>query len=737
MATVAIADGAILRAKLSRPLQAYFDTAPGVSYNSGTGVLDLDLTALYGPNPLDGDTYIFAAPANISSGSTNLSIRINSGSAPILLVKTDNTPVVPSDLTSSQKYVATLVNDRWFLTAGLADDTGTNNYADTAALSLNATDQLVATIGRTGTLADIVSAPLTLPSGATGIQTITPGVGIDVTASGTERTVTLESQYRGIQLGIEALPDFNLFGGFYGITLNISGLSFQAGDHPTGTTFSFQIPSPVEDLGTDASELAFRPGTSGALQAIVSQANGFALTRGDLIPGALHTVRKEPIDYVLIEPTAVVDNDTLDISTPANESPIEAVSRQAAATAIAAIVTSSGVSSIASADSNIAVSPATGNVELTLADQVNAWTWYNIGVADFTANLITIEAPSSYNAEKRGDFYSFHLNISGDPTGDVSIRRSSSATTWPLRDGGARRVQAEDLSRSLYQVIFNGSDAYYVTNYPQEFEFPDNGNARQFIIAQSDVGGTVDAVTISTGEDITLQNGDEFYFISPGVNTGDVTITVDSNATFELVKSDGLGTRIQMGVGDMRQHGHDLIRYTEGFADEFVWESAIQGTAAASNVGILAGNLVALNSAAVIDSDRLGTGGAAGEVLTWASGTATWQAAGAVGVRGTRRQWFVADTDVTGAGNNITLNPQDAALTALQDGDTFVFRPNDDIGTSNSVNVLIRQTSPAKTVQRSNGAGGFTNVVIGDWTTGDLVVLQYSLGLDRLVWLGG
>ena len=128
-----------------------------------------------------------------------------------------------------------------------------------------------------------------------------------------------------------------------------------------------------------------------------------------------------------------------------------------------------------------------------------------------------------------------------------------------------------------------------------------------------------------------------------------------------------------------------------------------------------------------------------GQFLTAAaSGMFTWVNVPVTApVRGTRRQWFVADAQVMGAGNNITLNPQDAALTALQDGDTFVFRPNDNIGTSNSVNVLIRQTSPAKTVQRSNGAGGFTNVVIGDWTTGDLVVLQYSVGLDRLVWLGG
>ena len=140
---------------------------------------------------------------------------------------------------------------------------------------------------------------------------------------------------------------------------------------------------------------------------------------------------------------------------------------------------------------------------------------------------------------------------------------------------------------------------------------PDNGNARQFIIPISDAGGTVNDITITTGENITLQNGDEFYFVAPtATNTGDVTITVDGNAAFELVKSDGLGTRIQMGVGELRQHGYDLIRFTRGFVDEFTWESAIQGNAAAYNVGILAGNLVALNSAAVIDSDRLGTGGA-------------------------------------------------------------------------------------------------------------------------------
>ena len=656
---LSVAAAGILRANLSRPLQAYFDTAPGVIYNTATGLLDLQLTAVYGPEALSGDTYIFAAPASISGGSTNLSLRINSSATSYPLRGTDKARIVESDLTSTQKYVTTFVTDQWVLTAGLAD-ANTNNYVDTAALTLNATNQLVATIGRTGSLADIVSTPLTLPAGGVGtVSAVTDG-GITVAQSGTDFAVALEAQYIGRNLGTTS-PIFFTVGSNYRISLRIAAAPTDTALHRIGDTYTFTLPDPLTGTGTDSNGVQVIAGTTGTYVNLQYQ-NGSVVTQEDLAPGELHVMRWDgSSNFVLLSPdpisvlttatsglTSAVGGGSVSIAVNAdlltafsdaavatddelilyNESALS-TERVTIADIASVIGTSSGVSSVTSTDSNIAVTPTSGSVTLTLADQVNAWTWYNIGVADFTANLITIEAPSSYNAEKRGDFYSFHLNISGDPTGDVSIRRSSSATTWPLRDGGARRVQAEDLSRSLYQVIFNGSDAYYVTNYPQEFEFPDNGNARQFIIAQSDVGGTVDAITISTGEDITLQNGDEFYFISPGVNAGDVTITVDSNATFELVKSDGLGTRIQMGVGDMRQHGHDLIRYTEGFADEFVWLSAIQGTAAASNVGILAGNLVALNSSAVIDADRLGTGGAAGEVLTWASGTATWETAGA------------------------------------------------------------------------------------------------------------
>ena len=177
----------------------------------------------------------------------------------------------------------------------------------------------------------------------------------------------------------------------------------------------------------------------------------------------------------------------------------------------------------------------------------------------------------------------------------------------------------------------------------------DNGNAREFIIPISDAGGTVNDITITTGENITLQNGDEFYFVAPtATNTGDVTITVDSNTTLELVKSDGLGARIQMAPGETRRHGYDLIRFTRGFVDQFTWESAIQGNAAAYNVGILEGNLVTLNTNAVIDSNRLGTGGAAGEVLTWASGTATWETAASSATVAAGE-----GIDVAASGNNV------------------------------------------------------------------------------------
>ena len=731
-ATIAIADGAILRAKLSRPLQAYFDTAPGVSYNSGTGVLDLDLTALYGPNPLDGDTYIFAAPANISGGSTSLSIRIFSGSAPIPLVRTDNTPVIESDLTSSQKYVATLVNDRWFLISGLASGGGgtdTNDYVDTAALSLNATNQLVATIGRTGTLADIVTTPLTLPSGATGIQTITPGDGIDVAISGTERTVTLETQYRGIQLGIDFFPDFNLLAGFYGITLNIPNLSFQAlGNFPTGTTFSFQIPAIIEDLGTDASVLTFRPGTSGVTQDIVSQANGFPLTRGDLVAGAWHTVRKAVTDYVLIEPTAVVDNDALALSAPNTESPIEAASRRAVATAIAGVA---------------------GNKRTFLVPQAGVGGTVDDIVLTTGAAINLEDGDELYFTPMAGNTGPVTIAVDGNPAIDMVVYRNQ----------GLRALKVGNLINAPAFVIFQESDNRFLwrpaAGSTAQYYEVGTGN---FDIAILGPQGLFDPSRLGSGTSPTAgqylawASAGAAWIDLPAAGTG--TITGITTAT-----GSGLAGGALTGTPSLSLDFNNLTALTTSTIDtldEFVLEDVSEATTPYRKMNL--GNLVAhiagptgsgLTSAdgrlSLVDEGILEpklsvtNGPTTGQFLTAAdSGRFTWvNAPVTVTVRGTRRQWFVADTDVTGAGNNITLNPRDAALTALQDGDTFVFRPNDDIGTSNSVNVLIRLTSPAKTVQRSNGAGGFTNVVIGDWTTGDLVVLQYSSGLDRLVWLGG
>ena len=380
------------------------------------------------------------------------------------------------------------------------------------------------------------------------------------------------------------------------------------------------------------------------------------------------------------------------------------------------------------------------------------------------------------------------------------------------------------------------------------------------------MGGTVDAIELTTGSAISMADGDELYFTPIAGNTGDVTISVDGNPAIALVAYRNQGLR-ELKAGD--------IINAPAFAtyqmpdNRFLWRPAAGSTAQYYEVGVGNFDLAILGPQGIFDPNRLGGGSTpfAGKFLAWGATGAVWEDLPTAGVGtitgittatgsglaggaltgtpvltfdfenltslttqslhtldefvmrdeseatlpyrrinlgnlvahmaaatgsgladsngqlsladdgitepklsatnaattghllaaadsgqftwvdaptiptvpnlGSRRQWFVADADVTGAGNNITLNPQDAALTALQDGDTFVFRPNADIGTSNSVNILIRQTSPAKTTQRSNGAGGFVNVGQGDWTAGDLVVLQYSLGLDRLIWRGG
>ena len=754
-----------------------------------------------------------------------VSDRVGSGPAAGEFLKTDG---------SASSWLEIVAAD---VHGGSAREFLRSNGTVGAWAAISPTD-LVTAGGNDGQILGLASGALAFlsPSGIIGVDTVDAGTGLDVNQTTGDVIVSLESQYQGRQLGIAAAPNIQISLNQYLITLSIAGVPQSA--YNVGDTFTFSVPTPVPNVGTDTTPLSLLPGTTGSHFNIVSPRDGSRLTRADLVPGALHTLRYTSAGaFALVEPdVSLAPGAGIDVTTVA------------------------GVTSVAVEFQYLGRHLGTASPGFLLS------------ASNYVVHLSIVGVPQIAYAV--GDTFTF-------PVPDPITNVGTSASPLSLLPGvtgshidivsatdGARLTRADLTAGALHTVRWNGSEFALVEPVVGSGggSVTVLGNRRSYVIPASGVTGTVDDIVITTGSAISMADGDELYFTPTAGNTGAVTIAVDGNPAIALMIARNQGLRA-LKVGDL------LI--APGFAtyqlsdDRFLWRPATGSTAQYYEVGVGNFDLAILGPQGIFDPNRLGGGTtpAAGQFLAWASGGALWAdlptgggtitgittavgsglAGGAltgtpvltfdfgnlaslttsslhtldefvmrdesvatlpyrrinlgnlvahmaaatgsgladsngqlsiaddaiteprlsvtnsaftvgqllsaatggrftwidaptiptVPVLGTRRQWFVLDALVTGLGNNITINPSDALLVALQDGDTFVFRANADIASSNSVNILIRQTSPAKTVQRSNGAGGFVNVGMGDWTAGDLVVVQYSLGLDRLIWLGG
>ena len=148
----------------TRPVEVAYDTENGILVLSG-GELG---TAAYrsfgvaaGDIPLLGNNGVLDI-ARIPTGVTQGQIALL-GLGGVF----DTERLAPAG-TPAQLLTRTATGMIW------ADRAVTNDFVDTAVLSLNGTNQLLLTLGRTGTLVDIVTAPLTLPpSGLTAVATDT------------------------------------------------------------------------------------------------------------------------------------------------------------------------------------------------------------------------------------------------------------------------------------------------------------------------------------------------------------------------------------------------------------------------------------------------------------------------------------------------------------------------------------------------------------------------------------
>ena len=168
---------------------------------------------------------------------------------------------VPTDV-----LTRTANGQAWTAVSAMGVDT--NDYVDTAALSVNGSDELVLTLGRTGTLADIVSAPVALPAGADGTVS-----GVTVTVPNNMLTVAIASTVGGPVQGVVDLSlltfdaDAVTSGRFGSVRLAASPASGQFLS-TNGTNNDWDFIAPTDVQGGSEGQFVRSDGTSGAWSGI-------------------------------------------------------------------------------------------------------------------------------------------------------------------------------------------------------------------------------------------------------------------------------------------------------------------------------------------------------------------------------------------------------------------------------------------------------------------------------------
>ena len=129
---------------------------------------------------------------------------------------------------------------------------------------------------------------------------------------------------------------------------------------------------------------------------------------------------------------------------------------------------------------------------------------------------------------------------------------------------------------------------------------PLSNTGRHFVVPNSGVGGSGNAITLDTGQSLTsLQHGDFFFFTSTASNTGATTVTVDTASAVAIERADGQGASSGLTGGEITSNDPIFLIYTSAFGGKLYFMPARAGTAAFRNAG-----------AATNDVPILGSGGA-------------------------------------------------------------------------------------------------------------------------------
>ena len=240
-----------------------------------------------------------------------------------------------------------------------------------------------------------------------------------------------------------------------------------------------------------------------------------------------------------------------------------------------------------------------------------------------------------------------------------------------------------------------------------------------FVIPEANVGGTADAVELTTGENLTaLQDGMRFFYRSGfSDNTGAVTIAVDGLSAAQLGKHSDTSTQTAMDAGDLVASGFNEIIYSAA-GDRFLWQPASVGSASTRNIGNVEHRIPVLGTGGVFDTARLAPGGTDDQVLTRTATGMAWENA----TGGGARFYAIPDANVGGTADAITLTTGES-ITALQNGMRFFFRSDANPNTG-AVTIAVDGLT-ALGLAKFSDTGTLTELDAGDLTAFDYSTVTY------------